>query len=592
MTYMGRKIIKIIFSNLIIISLLFGAVNVFTNSVSAAGASLYLAPSTGTYVIDGEFTVSVKLNTGGQVVNAAEGALSYDTAFLEAISINRNGAVFSLWTTEPVASAGNIRFGGGVPMPGYNGTNGHVLSVKFKAKASGVAQVYFTSGAVLANDGKGTNILASMGVGSYTISPKIEAPKSELPIAGDKVDDKTVRPVEELIVPSGEEYNQPKIESATNPDQNAWSKNANVKFNWTLPGGTKDVAFVLNKEPVWNLATKSEGALSEKEYIGVEDGIWYFHLRFKDARRWGTIATYRIMIDTRPPNPLDVKLNEIGPGEWPELFFSANDNGSGLGDYEIFIGSLEHQSHRLSSQDTVLKMSALSPGDHTAMVKATDKAGNEIVSTLKFVINPIDSPKILSYQEEMRSANDFYLSGTALPNVGVIVSLQKDNELVVSGTVQSDANGAWFFVGDKKLTNGRYVAWAEAINANGIKSNPSDKVTFIVSPPIFVTIGNFVINYFTVFTSLLFLIVLIIFLVGKVRGKLKKETVEVENVSRTNLEELEAFIDQEFIKLKKFEGKVNYTQEKKKMKDGLRARVGAVEKKILKEVKDVEDILK
>lgn len=591
---MRRKITQTIFSSILIISIIFGSVNIFTNTASAAGASLYLTPSTGTFVIDSEFTVSVKLNTGGQVVNAAEGSLSYDTNLLEAISANRNGAVFNLWTTEPVASGGNIRFGGGVPMPGYNGTNGHVLSVKFKAKAPGVAQVYFTSGAVLANDGKGTNILASMGVGSYTISPRIEAPTTGLPTAEDS---KLPRPAGEgqsegKVVPSGEEYNQPKIESATNPDQNTWSKNANVKFNWPLPGGTKDVAFVLNKEPVWNLATKSEGALSEKEYIGVEDGIWYFHLRFKDARKWGTIATHRIMIDTRPPNPLDVKLNDIGPGEWPELLFSANDNGSGLGDYEIFIGSLEHQSHKLSSQDTVLKMSALSPGDHTAMVKATDKAGNEIVSTLKFVINPIDSPVIVSYHKEMESANDFYLSGTALPNVGVIVSLQKDNELVASSTVQSDANGAWFFVGDKKLTNGRYVAWVEAINANGIKSNPSEKVTFIVSPPIFVTIGNFVINYFTVFTSLLFLIVLIIFLVGKVRGKLKKETVEVENVSRTNLDALEAFIDQEFIKLKKFEGKVNYTQEKKKMKDGLRARVGAVEKKILKEVKDVEDILK
>jgi len=589
---MRRGTIQTIFNKIISAFFVFGAIIVFANSANAAGASLYLTPSTGTYVIDGEFTISVKLNTGGQVVNAAEGSLSYDASLLEAVGINRNGAVFSLWTTEPVASGGNIRFGGGVPMPGYNGTSGHVLSVKFKAKAPGVAQVNFTSGAVLANDGKGTNILASMGVGSYTISPKIEAPKSELPIAGDKVDDVTVRPVEELVVPTGEEYNQPKIESITNPDQNAWSKNANVKFNWVLPAGTRDVAFVLNKEPVWNLATKSEGALSEKEFVGVEDGIWYFHLRFKDARKWGTIATYRIMIDTRPPNPLDVKLNQIGVGEWPELQFSASDNGSGLGDYEIFIGSLEHQSHRLSSQETMLKISALSPGDHTAMVKATDMAGNEIVSTLKFVIEPIESPVIVSYHKEMESANDFYLSGTALPNVGVIIYLQKDNELVASSTVQSDANGAWFFVGDKKLTNGRYVAWVEAVNANGIKSNPSEKVTFIVSPPIFVTIGNFVINYFTVFTSLLFLIVLIIFLVGKVRGKLKKETVEVENVSRTNLDELEAFIDQEFIKLKKFEGKVNYAQEKKKMKDGLRARVGAVEKKILKEVKDVEDILK
>jgi len=589
---MRRKIIKIIFSNLVIISSVFGFAGIFANPASAIGASMYLTPSTGTYVIDSEFTISIKLNTGGQVINAAEGSLTYDTALLEAVNINRNGGIFSLWPTEPVISDGNIRFGGGVPSPGFNGVSGHVFSIRFKAKAPGIAQVNFTSGAVLANDGKGTNILASMGVGSYTISSKIEAPQSGFPIAGDKVDNNIVTSSKEQIVSVGEEYNQPKIESATNPDQNSWSKNPNVKFNWTLPKGTNDVAFVLNKEPIWNLATKSEGALSEKVFVGVADGIWYFHLRFRDDKKWGTIATYRVMIDTRPPNPLEVKIYEIGKGEWPELFFSANDSDSGLDSYEIFIGSLEHQSYKFSSQDTLLKMSALAPGDHTAMVKATDKAGNEIVSTVKFFINPIDSPVITSYHKEMESTNDFYLSGTALPNVNIVIYLQKDNESPASSTIQSDANGAWFFVSNQELKNGRYVAWAEAVNANGVKSNPSEKVTFIVSPPIFAVIGNFVINYFTVFTSLIFLIVLIVFLVGKARNKLKKETVEVENVSRVNLEELETFIDQEFAKLKKFEGKINYTQEKKKMKDKLRNRVGTVEKKILKEVRDVEDVLR
>jgi hypothetical protein len=613
---MRRKIFKIISVNLwsrkinsrpykklsaflITVFLFLNILAVFVSPAQATGASFYLAPSTGTFVIDSEFSIVVRMNTDGQVVNAAEGALSYDPKFLEVVNISRSGSVFALWPTEPVASAGNIRFAGGIPMPGYKGSDAYVLAIRFKAKALGVTQVNFTSGAVLANDGKGTNILASMGVASYTISPKIEAPKSEATtvdvekLKEDKLNNLTQGDKKENIrSTSTEEYNLPKIESLTHPDQNVWSKNANIKFTWLLASGTTDVAFTFDNNPIGGVAPKSEGALNEKEYKDIEDGIWYFHLRFKDAKKWGTIADYRVMIDTRPPNPLEINMKEVGLGEWPDLQFSALDNASGLSGYEIFIGSLEHRSYKLSDQETMLKMSALGIGEHTAMVKAIDKAGNEIVSTLKFNINPIEAPTIDSYQKEMQSAEDFYLSGKSLPDAGVIVYLYQDEQLFSTSTVQSDANGAWFFVGAKKLNNGRYVAWTEAINANGVKSNPSEKVTFIVSPPVFAVLGNFVINYFTVFTSLIFLIVLIVFLIGKLRNRLKKETFEVEKISRQSLEDLEKFIDSEFVKLSKSEGKLNYANEKKKMKAGLRARVDAAEKKILKEVKDIEDILK
>lgn len=135
-----------------------------------------------------------------------------------------------------------------------------------------------------------------------------------------------------------------------------------------------------------------------------------------------------------------------------------------------------------------------------------------------------------------------------------------------------------------------------AKNKNGIESLPSEKISFVVSPPIFTVIGSTVINYFTVFASLIFIIFLIIALViyimGFVRRRLRKETIEIEKVLHENLQAYLVDFDKEFLRLSKFEGKTSYKLEKTKSQEVLTKKIEAVEKKILKEIKDVEDIVK
>lgn len=566
----------------------------FPAKVSAAGASLYLTPSTGTFVIGGTFSVSVKVSTGGQVINAAEGAIQYDSSLLEAVSASRGGAVFNLWTTEPTISGGAIRFGGGIPMPGYKGNGGHVMTVKFKAKAAGTAQVSFTSGAVLANDGKGTNILASMGSGSYTISPKVDAPKSEEPTSTKTSEAKTTKTQEEKEIER--EYNKPIIKSSTHPDSNKWYGLNSPKFSWELSKNITGVSVLLNREPVSDPGPKSDGLVSEKEYKDLEDGLWYFHLKFYDDKKWGTVEHYRIMVDTRPPKPFEIKVGEIIPGEWPEIFFETMDEDSGLDAYEVNIGSLESQTHNLGADKKSLKLENLSIGDHIAMITAVDKAGNQRISKVEFYIKPIDAPKILNYNSNFESGDNFYMSGSSVDDSSVIAYIEKEGKIISSSTVASQDGGDWFYIDNNKLNDGRYVAWAEAINKNGIKSEPSNRISFLVSPPIFMMVGKFVIDYFSLLVSLLFMIILIIFLAlyitSKIRKKLKKETIEAEDVLRKNIEVFNNEIDEEFERLKKFEGNANYKKEKQKSKENLKQKAGEIEKRIMKEVKDVENILK
>ncbi|GAI10412.1 unnamed protein product, partial [marine sediment metagenome] len=146
----------------------------WVNEAQGASVSLYLSPSSGTYTVGSTFPVAVKVNSGGYAINAAEGVLVFNTKELEVVSVSKSSSIFSLWTTEPTFSnsTGNITFGGGTPDK-FTGTSGTIITITFKAKANASAKVTFSSGSVLAADGKGTNVLDNMVSGTYVIQKKV-----------------------------------------------------------------------------------------------------------------------------------------------------------------------------------------------------------------------------------------------------------------------------------------------------------------------------------------------------------------------------------------------------------------------------------
>lgn len=585
---------------LVALSSLFYLLASFSN-VHAAGASFFLAPSTGTYVIGGNFSVSVKLNTGGQIINTVDGQINFDKNLLEVKSVSTGGSLVNLWITQPSFSnsAGTVSFSGGVTPPGYNGTAGHICTITFKTKAAGDAQIHFTSGAILANDGKGTNILASMGSGSYKVSPKVDVPKVDTPKNDDS---KSTTPANDIVKEEVEveielDYNKPSVKSDTHPDSNSWYNSLNGKFLWELPEGVTGVSVAFDQDPNSDPGPESDGLFSEKEYTIEGDGIWYLHVKFKDSKKWGTINHFRVMIDTNSPLPFEVRVSEVKEGEWPELQFEAKDKESGLSGYEIFVSSLEKQAHTLGAEDKTIKLSNLEVGKHTVMVKAIDKAGNERVETIEFEVKPIESPKISNYSAGIKPSDDFFINGTVNKDYVVNLFLTDDkNNIIASEVVQPDMIGNWFYIYNNELSKGRYTVWAESENKNGLRSAPSERISFLVSPPVFMEIGSFIIDYFTALVSLLFMIILVIisimYIAGYLRRRLKKETVEVEDVLKNNLDKYQKIIDDEFEKLAKFESDVDYKKKKTATKMVLKKKIAAMESQILKEVKDVEDLLK
>ncbi|MFZ2555220.1 MAG: cohesin domain-containing protein [Minisyncoccia bacterium] len=142
-------------------------------------ATLYVSPERGSYSIGEAFTISIFADTGGAPVSAAESELSFDANMLSVESLSIASSILGTFSTTPiyVSETSRIRFAGWTRQ-NFSGSQGLLMTITFKALRNGAAEIKFLSGAVLAADGRGSNIVSTMKGGLYTIGPKQAAPDS------------------------------------------------------------------------------------------------------------------------------------------------------------------------------------------------------------------------------------------------------------------------------------------------------------------------------------------------------------------------------------------------------------------------------
>lgn len=138
---------------------------------SALAASLSISPSAGSFQEGQRILVNIQVSSDA-AMNAASGVVGFPTDLLSVEYVNK-GSVLNFWVTEPSYSnaAGTVKFEG-VSLSGFQGSNGSVLTVAFRAKKTGTANIQFRSGQILANDGQGTDITGSVSGAAFTILPK------------------------------------------------------------------------------------------------------------------------------------------------------------------------------------------------------------------------------------------------------------------------------------------------------------------------------------------------------------------------------------------------------------------------------------
>ena len=162
-------------------------------------------------------------------------------------------------------------------------------------KAAGATVINFSSGSALANDGKGTNILASLGSAQFSLA----APASIAPTAPAPTIPKPSAPFVVSSAPSA-----PKISSPTHPDPNEWYAKKDAKFTWPVPADVTGVRLLVGKIPQAIPTIVYAPAINEKEVLNLTDGIWYFNTQFRNVDGRGDVSRFKIQVDTEPRNNL------------------------------------------------------------------------------------------------------------------------------------------------------------------------------------------------------------------------------------------------------------------------------------------------
>lgn len=152
----------------------------FLAPFSLHAATLFLSPSSYSSEVGNTFSVNVHVGSADQSMNAASGIITFPAQNLEVVSVSKSGSIFTLWPEEPTFSntSGQVKFEGVVFNPGFTGSSGKILSITFKTKKAGSANLNITSAAVLANDGTGTDILTSTRGASATLRDRQAPPPS------------------------------------------------------------------------------------------------------------------------------------------------------------------------------------------------------------------------------------------------------------------------------------------------------------------------------------------------------------------------------------------------------------------------------
>lgn len=356
---------KVLFSFLIlfVFNLCFGV---------AQAATLLLSPASANAVVGRNLSVSVVVSAPDQAINAVSGVVTYPADLLEVVSLAKAESVISMWVQEPTFSnlAGSVNFEGVVLNPGFTGNSGKVLTINFRPKQPGLATLRFVSPNILANDGSGTNVLISAGQGQYQLTSALPEPVA------------TPIPAGRALV----------LKSQTHPDQTRWYRDTSAEFSWDLPSDATAVRLLVDQSRDSVPSVLYEPALSAKKIDDLPEGVSYFHAQVRTAEGWQPTAHYRLQIDATPPDHLVVsevsRVDQMDPQI--KLKFDASDALSGIDRYEIALPGQDTVTWR-GDRDEVYESEALPAGTHTITVRAFDRAGNMLGSSIVVTVLPAPS---------------------------------------------------------------------------------------------------------------------------------------------------------------------------------------------------------
>ncbi len=571
----------------VVIPVLLGLLFFVATTTLAAAATLSLSPSTGVYTSNSTFTVRVNVNSSGQSINAAEGTLSFNPRELSVVSVTRSGSIFNLWVAEPSFSnsAGTVSFSGGSPS-GYTGSAGNIMSITFRAIGSGAARVNFSNGSVLANDGRGSNVLTNMSGGTYTIQAASTAPPQEV--------------IVEYVAPANTP-GAPSITSSTHADPDAWHTNKTATLNWSVPAGVTGVRTLLNSSPSSVPSRVYETPISSITLEDLDEGVSYFHLQFRNEDGWGRVSSYRLAVDSSKPSAIEIVQPEDADNTNPEqkLQVTVTDDGSEVKRFMVRVDNDEPYEVIREAVTDLLSLGTLSPGYHTIIIEAFDEAGNSIIGTYSLTIESFEKPTFTEYPSEINEEVIPVIKGMTRPNATVMVTVTKLGSEPASYEIQSSDSGEFVFIPEGRFSTGVYEFTAYAIDQYGAQSEVSEPVRVAVQQPGFVRVGSFIVSILSVIIPLVALSALLIIGSGyllaylrRFRGKVRTESIEALDILHREFTALQAELRHQESLLTESRKTKKLTKAESEMIQVIDTALQTSQRKVEKEITDVTNLTK
>lgn len=447
---MKRPALTLLFSFLTALAVTF----IFPAMVRAA--TLFLTPSKGDYAIGDTISVALKVNAGGQAINASSAVIGFPKDLLQFSSVSKAGSIFTFWAEEPSAGSGRLTYSGGLPNPGFRGSSGTILTLTFLAKTTGPATITISNGKVLANDGFGTNIISGQGSAAFTIAAKKAAPS----------------PTPATPFPA------PTVSSTTHPDPEKWYAAQTASLSWSQPAGLKGASYSLTDALGSDPGSTVNTTKNSLDLRLPAEGIWFFHLKAIYPNGASAIVHYRLQFDATAPQPFTLSLlQDRGKDDpSPQVIFEAADAVSGIAKYTISVDGGE--AAEVKSPATIQVTRA---GTHHVVVTAFDRSGNARQASLDFAVTGYPAPIITFVSSPLILLDSLVVKGTARQGdtVVVYVSEQEIGRVIagVPGTtepVEVEARADWALTTDRLFRPGSYRLTAVAISADKQSSVPSD----------------------------------------------------------------------------------------------------------------------
>ena len=308
-------------------------------------STIALSPDSGIFDTEAQQHIAVRINTGAEFINAVDARIHYDPTRVQILDISTTNSFCnkSLILTKTIdATTGTADISCLVTNPGFSGSDGTVADILIKPLQEGAFTLSFDPETqVLANDGLGTNVLRLATSGQYTITDPSD--------------------------------NDTQLFSITHPNSTRWYNTPTARFNWT-PTENAQYNYTLDTNPLEPTVFTNTTTASTITLDTISDGIHYFHLQpIKDGKKQKTL-TYKISIDTTPPEKPQITVSDatLSIGDVARVVFTSSDALSGL--QKIFYAKIG--TSLFLPTKPPLSIPALSHGTIPVTIRVFDQAGN------------------------------------------------------------------------------------------------------------------------------------------------------------------------------------------------------------------------